>query len=112
MIDYIRDRLPARRIFSRKLERFREATAMNIPFTPRDYSLTGPAAQQAEELGLVSAEWHRAPIPRKRLKELMQRSDGPAIRDTIVWIAAFLVAGGLAFHFWPGWLALPFFIAY
>ena len=85
---------------------------MNMNFTPRDYSLVGPDAKLAEELGLSSAEWYRAPVPRKRLKELMQRSDGPAIRDTLIWIAAFLVTGGLAAYFWPGWLALPFFIAY
>ena len=85
---------------------------MNMPFTPRDYSLVGPEARHAEESGLVSAEWYRAPVPRKRLKELMQRSDGPAIRDTLIWFAAFLVTGGLAAFFWPAWIALPFFIAY
>ncbi len=85
---------------------------MNMPITPRDYSLVGADAKHAEEMGLVSAEWYRAPVPRKRLKELMQRADGPAIRDTIIWLAAFIVTGGLASYFWPGWAALPFFIAY
>ena len=85
---------------------------MNMPFTPRDYSLAGPQSKHAEELGLVSAQWYQAPVPRKRLKELMQRSDSPAIRDTLIWIASFLVTGGLAVYFWPGWAALPFFIAY
>ena len=85
---------------------------MNMPFTPRDYSLVGPDAKRAEELGLVSAEWYHCPIPRKRMKELMQRKDGPAIRDTLIWFAAFLVTGGLALYFWPTWVALPFFLAY
>ncbi len=85
---------------------------MTKPFTPRDYSLVGADAKRALELGLASAEWYRAPVPRKRMKELMQREDGPAIRDTIIWIAAFLVTGGLAYAFWPTWWALPFFIAY
>jgi fatty acid desaturase len=79
---------------------------------PRDYSLVGSDSRRAEELGLASAEWYKAPIARKRLKELMQRNDEAAIRDTIQWIAAFLVTGGLAVYFWPGWLALPFFLAY
>jgi fatty acid desaturase len=85
---------------------------MNMPFTPRDYSLVGPESKHAEDLGLASAQWYHAPVPRKRLKELMQRKDGPAIRDTLIWLASFLVTGGLAFYFWPTWLALPFFIAY
>jgi fatty acid desaturase len=46
------------------------------------------------------------------MKELMQRSDQPAIRDTLIWIAAFLVTGGFAYYFWPTWWALPFFLAY
>jgi fatty acid desaturase len=79
---------------------------------PRDYSLTGPEAVRAVERGLASADWYRAPIPRKRMKDLMQRSDQPAIRDTIIWFAAFAITGGLAAWFYPGWAAVPFFIAY
>lgn len=85
---------------------------MTMPFTPRDYSLTGPEARHALEAGLASAEWYKAPIPRKRLKELMQRSDGPAIRDTVLWILGFLVTGGLAVWFWPTLWSIPFFLAY
>ncbi len=85
---------------------------MNMPFAPRDYSLVGPEAKRAGELGLVSAQWYVAPMPRKRMKELMQRKDGPAIRDTLIWIASFLVTGGLAVYFWPSLWALLFFIAY
>ena len=48
---------------------------------PHDYSLTGPSSRYALEHGLANAEWYRAPIPRTRMKELMKRSDGPAIRD-------------------------------
>jgi fatty acid desaturase len=79
---------------------------------PRDYSLLGRDTKYAEEHGLVSAAWYQAPIPRKRLKELMQRKDQPAIRDTLIWFAAFLLTGGLAVFFWPSWWALPFFLAY
>jgi fatty acid desaturase len=42
----------------------------------------------------------------------MQRSDGAAIRDTIIWFAAFLATGGLAVWLWPSWWSLPFFLAY
>ena len=85
---------------------------MNTHVIARDYSLVGPEAKHAEELGLASAQWYLAPVPRKRMKELMQRKDGPAIRDTLIWIASFLAAGGLVVYFWPSLWALPFFIAY
>src|SRR5947209_1710074 len=76
----------------------------------RDYSLIGPSAQAAEEQGLVAAEWYHAEVPRKRMKQLMRRCDGPALRDSAVWVgllAAFGFAGG---WFWGSWLCVPFFI--
>ena len=63
--------------------------------TRRDYSLIGRDAQAAVESGLAAAEWYRCDIPRKRMKELMQRKDGPAIRDTALWLAGLLANDGL-----------------
>jgi len=80
--------------------------------TKRDYSLVGLDTKRAEAEGLATAEWYHTPIPRKRLKELMQRSDQPAIRDTIIHIAAFVVTGVGAFLTWGSWWSVPFFIAY
>ena len=57
------------------------------PPVPRDYSLTGPSSKAAVEAGLAAAEWYHTEVPRKVMKELMQRRDGPAIRDTILWAA-------------------------
>jgi fatty acid desaturase len=78
----------------------------------RDYGLTGRDGRLAVERGLAGAAWYRSPIPRKRLKELMRRRDGPAIRDTMIWLAALGLTGGLAWHFWGSWWAVPFFTAY
>jgi fatty acid desaturase len=78
----------------------------------RDYSLTGWGSQQAIAAGLATAEWYKSDIPRKQMKELMQRSDGPAIRDTIIWIAAFIITAAGAIYFWGTWWCVPFFIAY
>jgi fatty acid desaturase len=85
---------------------------MTADIFPRDYSLLGRDAKRAEEIGLSKAQWYAAPIPRKRLKELMQRSDAPAIRDTLIWFASFFIAAGFAVYFWPSWWSLPFFLAY
>ncbi|GLS19485.1 fatty acid desaturase [Labrys miyagiensis] len=80
--------------------------------TQRDYSLIGRDAKTAVESGLAAAEWYRCDIPRKRLKELMQREDGPAIRDTALWFAGLAgcaLAGSLL---WGTWWCLPFFVLY
>ena len=62
-----------------------------IPVDPRDYSLVGRDGQRAVEIGLASAEWYHSEVPRKVMKELMQRRDGPDLRDTVQWFACFLV---------------------
>ena len=80
--------------------------------TRRDYSLIGRDTKRAEETGLAVAEWYHTPIPRARLKELMKRSDGPAIRDTAIWIGAFLVSGIGGYLTWGTWWCVPFFIVY
>jgi len=85
---------------------------MTVEITKRDYSLVGLDTKRAEENGLATAEWYHTPIPRKRLKELMQRSDERAIRDTIIWIAAFIVTGLGGYLTWGTWWSVPFFIAY
>ncbi len=83
----------------------------NAP-TRRDYSLIGRDAEAAAASGLAAAEWYKTDIPRKRMKELMQRDDAPAIRDTIIWIAAFIVFGAGGYLFWGTWWAVPFFVCY
>ncbi|RVB52504.1 fatty acid desaturase, partial [Mesorhizobium sp. M7A.F.Ca.CA.002.03.2.1] len=40
----------------------------------RDYSLVGESTRIAIETGLASAEWYHTDVPRKAMKELMQRS--------------------------------------
>ncbi|MGL6093106.1 MAG: fatty acid desaturase, partial [Pseudomonas paracarnis] len=59
----------------------------------RDYSLTGPEAARAADKGLVSARWYQSPIPRNRMKALMQRRDAPALLDTALWFSALLATG-------------------
>ena len=67
---------------------------MPVEITRRDYSLVGLDSKLAVEKGLSAAQWYACPIPRKQLKELMKRKDGPAIRDTLVWFAALVAFGG------------------
>lgn len=78
----------------------------------RDYSLTGRDAALAVETGLAAAEWYHTDVPRKQMKKLMQRSDGPAIRDTIVWLSLLIVSASGGIYFWGTWWCVPFFLAY
>jgi fatty acid desaturase len=89
----------------------------DIAFDPtnrpkRDYSLVGERTQWAVETGLASADWYHSEVPRKAMKELMQRSDGPAIRDTALWIALILGSAAGAIYFWGTWWCVPFFVVY
>ena len=76
------------------------------------YSLTGPENQAAVAAGLAGGDWFRSAVPRKRMKELMRRSDYPAIRDTIIWLGLLGLFAGLGIAFWGSWRALPCFAAY
>ena len=80
--------------------------------SPRDYSLTGRDARLAVENGLAAAEWYHTDIPRKRMKELMQRSDQPAIRDTLIWLGAMVLSAAGGIWFWGSWWCAPFFFVY
>ena len=78
----------------------------------RDYSMSGPDTERAKQAGLANAEWYRTQVPRKVMKELMQRRDGPAIRDTLIWFALLGIGvwGGIAL--WGTWWAVPFWVLY
>jgi Na+-transporting NADH:ubiquinone oxidoreductase subunit F len=76
-----------------------------------DYSLTGVNASLAIEKGLAEADWYQCPVPREQLRKLLERRDGPAIRDTILWFALILGFGFAAFwlrNSW--WFVLPYAI--
>lgn len=89
---------------------------MSLTDTPRyghrDYSLLGEDAREAVRLGLKSAEWYHTDIPRKDMKELMKRSNGPAIRDTIIWLGMMVVFAAIAYYLWPSWWAVLPLLAY
>jgi fatty acid desaturase len=85
---------------------------MAIVVQKRDYSLTGLESKRAEEKGLISADWYMSPIPRTKMKELMKRRNGPAIRDTLILFTTLVILGYLAFISWGTWWAIPAFFAY
>ncbi|PRD57696.1 fatty acid desaturase family protein [Phyllobacterium myrsinacearum] len=78
----------------------------------RDYSLVGRDSQRAVETGLAAAEWYHTDVPRKAMKELMKREDGPAIRDTAIWLGSMVVLAGLGILLWGTVWCIPVFLAY
>jgi len=78
----------------------------------RDYSLTGADTARAVATGLAAAEWYHTEVPRQAMKALMQRSDGPAIRDTAIWVLAFVVTAAGGIYFYGSWWCVPFWLAY
>jgi fatty acid desaturase len=78
----------------------------------RDYSLIGRNARLAVETGLSAAEWYHTEVPRREMKALMQRRDGPAIRDTAIWVGALVLSGAGGAWFWGTWWCVPFFLVY
>src|SRR5215207_9039040 len=78
----------------------------------RDYSLIGHDAQLAVANGLAAAEWYHTDIPRRTMKEFMRRTDGPALRDTMLWVALFVLFGYGAAALWGSWWCVPFLLSY
>jgi Na+-transporting NADH:ubiquinone oxidoreductase subunit F len=75
------------------------------------YNLTEEHIDQATKQGLISATWYTTPIPREKMRELLTRRDGPAIRDTILWFAILFTSGILGYLLWGTWWAIiPFAI--
>ena len=58
-----------------------------------DYSLVGKDSAAAVEKGLAEATWYASPVPKEKMRELLQRRDWPGIRDTILWFACLIGTG-------------------
>jgi len=86
----------------------RETQKENI----RDYSLTGVESKLAVEKGLAEAIWYTSPVARVDMLKLLERKNGPAIRDTILWFSLILGSGTLFFIAWGNWWAVFPYILY
>lgn len=78
----------------------------------RDYSPFGADAKLAVESGLTAAEWYHTEVSRKAMKDLMARSDSPAIRDTILMYGLMLAFAAAGIATWGSLWTVPFWLAY
>jgi fatty acid desaturase len=83
-----------------------------LPDARRDYGLLGEDSRRAVERGLANAEWYRSPVDRKVMKQLMQRSDGPAIRNALMWLGLIVATGAAGVLTWMSWWSVPIFFVY
>lgn len=87
------------------------AATLNPPPRHLDYSLVGVNAAAAIERGLAEADWYQCPVPRAEMRKLLERRDGPAIRDTLLWFALILGSAWATWALWGSWwAALPYFV--
>lgn len=77
----------------------------------KDYSLIGESARSAGEKGMAGAEWYSSPVQKEQMRVLLERRDGPAIRDTLLWFGLLMASGYSGFLLWGSWWAvIPFAI--
>lgn len=81
---------------------------MIAPAAARNYSLTGPDSGP----GFTHAGWYASPVPRKRMKELMKRSDRAGLRDFGLWAGLTVALGTLLIWVWGSIWAWPVALVY
>jgi Na+-transporting NADH:ubiquinone oxidoreductase subunit F len=75
------------------------------------YVLSKENSDLALAKGLAEATWYKTPVPKATIRKLLERRDGPAIRDTLLWFTMIFAAGYWAYRWWGKWWAiLPFAI--
>jgi len=77
-----------------------------------DYQLSGDAGRVAVENGMANPKWFRPDVDPHDIRNLMQKSDAIAIRDTIIWLGMMIVTAGCAVTLWPSVWSVPFWLVY
>ncbi len=90
----------------------RPACVANVRVMAKDYSLTGETGRAAEAEGLANPQWYRPKIAPTEIRALMEKSDGRATRDTVLWLGLLVVFAGLCVALWPSWWSVPFWLTY
>ncbi|MBE0698180.1 MAG: NADH:ubiquinone reductase (Na(+)-transporting) subunit F, partial [Anaerolineaceae bacterium] len=69
-------------------------------YQPADYSLTGKDSALALEKGLADARWYASPVAKEEMRALLERRDGPALRDTLIWFGLIFFFGACGYLLW------------
>lgn len=71
-----------------------------------DYSLVGVNSSLAVEQGLAEADWYQCAVPRGTMRTLLERRDGPAILNTLLWFGLIFATGIATYALWGTWWAV------
>lgn len=85
--------------------------ALERPPEKLGYALNQENTDRAIELGLAEADWYQCPVPRETMRRLLERKNGPAIRDTVIWFGLIIGTAFLTWLLWGTWWAVfPYMI--
>jgi Na+-transporting NADH:ubiquinone oxidoreductase subunit F len=74
-----------------------------------DYSLVGANSTLAVERGLAEADWYQCDVTRGTMRALLERRDGPAILNTLLWFGLIATTGYATAVLWGSWwAAIPY----
>ena len=80
--------------------------------TANRYVLCKESSERALAKGLAEATWYRTPIPKAAFRQLLERRDGPAIRDTLLWFTLIFASAYWAYSWRGEWRAIVPFAIY
>ncbi|GLR67136.1 fatty acid desaturase [Acidocella aquatica] len=79
----------------------------------REMHAENTTSHDGKDMGITAdAVWYSCAIDRKKMKELIRRSDGPALRFFGLWLGLLAASAIAAFFSWGSWWALPAFFVY
>ena len=78
----------------------------------KDYQLSGDAGRSAIANGTANPSWFRPNIDPQLIRDLMQKSDAIALRDTGIWLGLMCLNAGIAVALWPSFWSTPFWLIY
>ena len=74
------------------------------------YQLSVDTGRLAIENGTANPKWFRPDVDPHNIRNLMQKSDAIAIRDTAIWLGMMIVSAGCAVALWPSVWSVPLWV--
>lgn len=79
---------------------------------PSVYLLNRQNSRKAIEAGLAEAEWYQSPIPPAKMRKLLVRRNGPALRDAFIWFGLIFASAAATISLWGTWWVIAPYLIY
>ncbi|QBG49141.1 fatty acid desaturase [Verrucomicrobia bacterium S94] len=70
-----------------------------------NYDLCGPNSEAAVRKRLAEAVWYQTPVARDAMRKLLERRNGPGMRDCFIWFGLMAGCAWLTVFLWGSWPA-------